>query len=156
MLIASLSKVERKMLVDPKQADEASRDQDTEIAALHEREAKRLMARDQVMSVLEPAEPALLGSLGFLLFIAIWQAIHSAIVEIPSPGFTFNAALDLFSHPFYSNGPNDQGIGWNILSSLRRVALGFGFAAIVGIPMGFAIGRFKVFGAMTSPIISLL
>ena len=71
------------MLVDPKQADEASRDQDIEIAALRQREAKRLMARDQVMSVLEPAEPALLGSLGFLLFIVIWQAIHSAIAEIP-------------------------------------------------------------------------
>ncbi len=43
----------------------------------------------------------------------------------------------LFTDPFYRKGPNDQGIGWNILISLERVALGFGLAAAVGIPVGF-------------------
>jgi len=58
--------------------------------------------------------------------------------------------------PFYRNGPNDQGIGWNVLNSLQRVALGFGLAALVGIPMGFVIGRFTVVNRMVSPLISLL
>ena len=52
--------------------------------------------------------------------------------------------------------PNDQGIGWNILASLQRVGLGFGLAALVGIPAGFMIGRFEYLNRMTSPIISLL
>jgi nitrate/nitrite transport system permease protein len=39
--------------------------------------------------------------------------------------------------PFYRKGPNDQGIGWNVLFSLERVAVGFGLAALVGIPLGF-------------------
>ena len=32
-------------------------------------------------------------------------------------------AIKVFSDPFYQNGPNDQGIGWNIYASLKRVAL---------------------------------
>jgi len=144
------------MLIDPKSLDTEMVDEHAERAALREREARRIALRDQIMSYLEPIAPFILGSFGFILFLLIWQAIHIGISEIPSPAFTFNAAVGLFSDPFYSNGPNDQGIGWNILSSLRRVALGFGFAAVIGIPAGFAIGRFKLFGAMTSPIINLL
>jgi len=74
----------------------------------------------------------------------------------PTPLATWQEAVKLFSDPFYSNGPNDQGLGWNILFSLKRVAIGFGLAAIVGIPMGFLIGRSKIAGAMLNPIISLL
>jgi nitrate/nitrite transport system permease protein len=54
------------------------------------------------------------------------------------------------------NGPNDQGIGWNILNSLGRVGTGFGMAAAIGIPLGFMLGRFKFLNYMASPIISLL
>ncbi len=135
---------------------EQIQDDQAEMTALRAREEKRLALRDRFVRILDPVLPALLGCLGFALFILIWQGIHLGIKEIPSPGFTLNAAIKLFSDPFYSNGPNDQGIGWNILSSLKRVALGFGLAALVGIPIGFAIGRFRLFEAMTSPIINLL
>lgn len=67
-----------------------------------------------------------------------------------------DAAVELFKDPFYQNGPNDQGIGWNILNSLERVGIGFGMAALIGIPVGFVIGRVKFFNDMLSPIISLL
>lgn len=127
-----------------------------EINALHERERKRLAFRDRLVRTLDPLIPVLLGALGFVAFLVIWEAIHRGIEQIPSPSFTFEAALKLFADPFYSNGPNDQGIGWNILSSLRRVGIGFGLAAAVGIPIGFLIGRFQLFQAMTAPIISLL
>ncbi len=43
-----------------------------------------------------------------------------------------------------------------MLYSLERVGLGFGLAALVGIPLGFAIGRFEFVGRMFSPLISLL
>jgi len=62
----------------------------------------------------------------------------------------------VFSDPFYRKGPNDQGIGWNILMSLQRVGIGFGLAALIGIPLGFILGRFRFANAMASPIISLL
>ncbi len=93
---------------------------------------------------------------GFCLFVLVWQAIAMLVPEIPTPGVTWEAAKLLFAEPFYDNGPNDQGIGWNVLASLQRVGLGFGLAALVGIPLGFAIGRFAAVSAMLSPIVSLL
>ncbi|MCK9507827.1 MAG: nitrate ABC transporter permease [Pigmentiphaga sp.] len=93
---------------------------------------------------------------GFVLLLLVWQAISLQINDIPGPGPTFEAAATLFKHPFYNNGPNDLGIGWNILASLERVTMGFLLAAAVGIPMGFAIGRYAALNAITSPLISLL
>jgi nitrate/nitrite transport system permease protein len=43
-----------------------------------------------------------------------------------------------------------------VLQSLQRVGLGFGLAALVGIPLGFIIGRFTFVNRMFGPIISLL
>ena len=93
---------------------------------------------------------------GLLLLLAIWALIASQTQGLPGPMKTWHSALELFAHPFYSNGPNDQGIGWNILASLKRVGLGFGMAALVGIPLGFMIGRFHFLNRMTAPVISLL
>jgi len=89
--------------------------------------------------------------------VLLWQLIaQSTGSGIPSPALTWDAAVKLFSDPFYSNGPNDQGIGWNVLSSLQRVGMGFGMAALVGIPAGFLIGRFRFLSRMFNPLISLL
>ena len=92
---------------------------------------------------------------GIAVFIAIWSLI-ARDGRIPGPLSTWHSAVEVFSDPFYSKGPNDQGIGWNILNSLGRVAIGFGMAAVVGIPMGFALGRFRFLSDMASPVISLL
>jgi nitrate/nitrite transport system permease protein len=95
--------------------------------------------------------------LGFSLLVLIWELVAmKSTTGFPSPLATWQQALSVFSDPFYSKGPNDQGIGWNILFSLQRVAIGFGLAALVGIPVGFLIGRFSFLNHMASPLISLL
>ena len=94
--------------------------------------------------------------LGMVLFVAVWALIANTNKSIPGPSETWDAAVVLFSDPFYDNGPNDKGIGWNILNSLYRVGIGFGAAAVVGIPLGFMIGRFDFLNRMLSPIISIL
>jgi nitrate/nitrite transport system permease protein len=93
---------------------------------------------------------------GIALLVGIWALLTIKSTTFPTPAATFAEAARVFSDPFYSKGPNDQGIGWNILFSLERVAVGFGLAALVGIPAGFAIGRFEVLNRMLSPLISLL
>src|SRR5687767_1102693 len=93
---------------------------------------------------------------GIGLFIVAWAAIAKFGGRIPDPITVAKAAAKIFADPFYSKGPNDQGIGWNVLSSLRRVGIGFGLAALVGIPLGFAIGRFRFLSSMADPIIALL
>ena len=94
--------------------------------------------------------------LGLLIFILLWGAVAQVGQSLPGPVKTWQSAVEVFSDPFYRNGPNDQGIGWNVLASLQRVGIGFGLAAVVGIPLGFLIGRFRFLSDMLAPIISLL
>ena len=110
----------------------------------------RGLARDFWLVALPPA-------LGLGLLIGLWALVSiSTASSIPSPLETWSQAVEVFSDPFYRKGPNDQGVGWNVLMSLQRVALGFGLAALVGIPAGFAIGRFEFLSRMFNPLISLL
>ena len=110
---------------------------------------KMLSLRPFFMTVVPPI-------FGVLFLVLVWEIISAKNSGIPSPAMTLKSAMELFADPFYSNGPNDQGIGWNILASLKRVGVGFGLAALVGIPLGFMIGRFKFLSGMFNPIISLL
>jgi len=103
-----------------------------------------------LMTVLPPV-------LGLLLLVLIWSLVSMATAgSIPTPLDTAQQAIGIFSDPFYRKGPNDQGVGWNVLASLQRVALGFGLAALVGIPAGFVIGRFDFMSRMFNPLISLM
>ncbi len=105
---------------------------------------------DLLMAVMPPV-------LGMLLLVLIWSLVSMATAgSIPTPIDTAKQAIDIFSDPFYRKGPNDQGVGWNVLASLQRVALGFGLAAVVGIPAGFVIGRFEFISRMFNPLISLM
>jgi nitrate/nitrite transport system permease protein len=105
--------------------------------------------RPFILAVLPPI-------LGLAFLVLVWEIVAVKSSGIPSPLATLKEAIIVFSDPFYQKGPNDQGIGWNILASLKRVAVGFGLAAAVGIPLGFLIGRFKFLSAMFNPIISIL
>ena len=93
---------------------------------------------------------------GIAVLVGIWALATMNSTTFPTPAATFVEAIKVFSDPFYSKGPNDQGIGWNILFSLERVGVGFGLAALVGIPLGFVIGRFTFIARMVNPLISLL
>jgi nitrate/nitrite transport system permease protein len=118
--------------------------------ALAQTDERRGPTRDFWLLVLPPL-------LGLGLLVVLWALVAiSTAGRIPSPLETWKQAVEVFSDPFYRNGPNDQGVGWNVLMSLQRVALGFGLAALVGIPAGFAIGRFTFLARMFNPIISLL
>ncbi len=94
--------------------------------------------------------------MGLALLILGWEIVAIKSSSIPLPRTIAQEAIKLFSDPFYQKGPNDQGIGWNLWASLKRVAMGFGLAAVVGIPLGFLIGRFKFLAGMFNPIVSLL
>ena len=94
---------------------------------------------------------------GVGLLLGLWAVVSATTGQsIPGPLQTWAQAVEIFSDPFYRNGPNDQGVGWNVLASLQRVAVGFGLAALVGIPAGFVIGRFAFLSRMCNPVISLL
>lgn len=92
---------------------------------------------------------------GIIILLIVWMLAAGSSAYLPGPGKTWTSAVALFSDPFYQHGPNDQGIAWNLIASLIRVAKGFGLALIVGVPLGFLIGRFKPLNAALRPIIGL-
>lgn len=96
------------------------------------------------------------GLLGCTSLICVWHLLAIRSPGLPTPYATLLSAGELFAHPFYVNSPNDQGIGWNVLASLARVGIGFGLAALIGIPLGFIIGRWQWLGRVLDPIIAIL
>ena len=76
------------------------------------------------------------------VLLIIWQlAFGAAGSTLPSPLQVWTDANDLIVNPFFDFGSQDIGLGWRVLTSLQRVAIGFGFAAIVGILMGALVGQ---------------
>jgi nitrate/nitrite transport system permease protein len=60
------------------------------------------------------------------------------------------------SDPFYDAGTNDKGIGIQLAYSLGRVGLGFALAALVALPLGFAIGLSPLLHGALNPFIQVL
>jgi len=74
----------------------------------------------------------------------------------PTPAAMAQTVWDKLPHPFYDNGPNDKGIGIQLGYSLARVLGGFFLAAVVAIPLGFAIGNSRVVYQAINPYVQLL
>lgn len=74
--------------------------------------------------------------------LAIWQlALSGGGASLPSPLEIWQQSGDLILHPFYVTGSQDMGLGWRVLTSLERVGVGFGLAAVVGVLVGAVIGQ---------------
>ena len=78
--------------------------------------------------------------LGFLLLI--WQVAFSHEgATLPTPVEVWQQAGELIWSPFFVYGSQDVGLGWRVLTSLERVAFGFGLAAVAGVLVGAVIGQ---------------
>ncbi|TKB97601.1 nitrate ABC transporter permease [Pedobacter cryophilus] len=87
----------------------------------------------------------------------IWQLV-SIITEkeIPGPLQTWVVCKEMFTTPFYDNGPNDKGIGNQLMSSLWRVFIGFGIGSLIAIPLGVIMGSSKFMMRLFDPIVQIL
>jgi nitrate/nitrite transport system permease protein len=76
------------------------------------------------------------------VLLLIWEiAFSSPKATLPPPSTVWKEGKDLILQPFYWAGSQDIGLAWRVLTSLQRVAIGFGLAAIVGIFIGAIIGQ---------------
>jgi nitrate/nitrite transport system permease protein len=76
------------------------------------------------------------------VLLLIWQiGFGKAGASLPPPSQVWKEASDLIVHPFFVNGPQDIGLGWRVLTSLQRVGIGFGLAAVAGVLIGAVIGQ---------------
>ncbi len=77
-----------------------------------------------------------------MLLLVIWQVAFSGSTSgLPTPLDVWAQSRDLILDPFFVYGTQDIGLGWRVLTSLERVAYGFGLAAVVGVLVGAAIGQ---------------
>jgi len=76
------------------------------------------------------------------LILVVWELLCSKpTATLPAPTKIWKEAYDLIVDPFFVAGPQDIGLGWRVLTSLQRVAIGYGFAGIIGIALGTIIGQ---------------
>jgi nitrate/nitrite transport system permease protein len=77
--------------------------------------------------------------------------------NLPSPITVVKETFDpLIIDPFFDNGGTDKGLFWQILASLKRVAVGFSLAAIVGIVLGILVGYNPLVFDALDPIFQVL
>jgi nitrate/nitrite transport system permease protein len=93
------------------------------------------MARSVAVNVLPPLFTV-------CVLLMIWQIAASGPKSaLPSPTRIWTESHDLIVDPFFWLGTQDIGLGWRVLTSLERVAIGFGLASIVGVLVGAIIGQ---------------
>jgi nitrate/nitrite transport system permease protein len=74
--------------------------------------------------------------------LLVWQiAFDRPGATLPAPTVIWAEAADLILDPFFVAGSQDIGLGWRVLTSLQRVAIGFGLAALVGVIVGAIVGQ---------------
>lgn len=77
-----------------------------------------------------------------VVIFGIWQILcMKPGATLPSPSRIWADAKDLIVNPFFVTGPQDIGLGWRVMTSLQRVAVGFGLASVVGVLVGAIIGQ---------------
>lgn len=92
-----------------------------------------------------------------LVLLALWQLIIGGKTDgLPAPLTIWSDSKDLILHPFFDHGGTDKGLFWHILTSLKRVAMGFSLAAVVGIALGVFVGSSKWAHRGLDPIFQVL
>ncbi len=106
-----------------------------ESVAEKEEDEKTLRRREKAQTIILP--------LVALFFIGLFWEIYSQSqgVTLPGPVKTIRESWGYIAHPFFDNGANDKGLGWQLLSSLARVGIGYSLAAFVGIIVGIILGK---------------
>ena len=92
-------------------------------------------------------------------FLLVWELgarLDIFAQGMPTASKTLQELWWWITHPFFNNGPNDLGIGWNLLISLRRVAIGYVLASLVAVPLGILIGISPIAQKGFNPYVQLL
>ena len=107
--------------------------------------------------------PALPQILPYLIcigsFLLVWQLLSGVLGAARLPG-PINVLIDTWdpyiSQPFFDEGGTSKGLGWQILISLQRVAVGYGLAAVVGVAIGGLLGLNRFAGKGFDPVVQVL
>jgi hypothetical protein len=124
------------------------------VTALKPKPAPKPAAQVLALSV-APARPHYMARVGQFLgqsvappmvvlavLLLIWQAAFSGATSgLPAPTDVWEQSRKLITSPFFFYGTQGIGLGWRVLTSLKRVAYGFGLAAVVGVLVRAVLGQ---------------
>ncbi|MBW4489317.1 MAG: nitrate ABC transporter permease [Trichocoleus desertorum ATA4-8-CV12] len=106
--------------------------------------------RKQAINVIPPV-------VAILIFLVIWQILCSGPqAPLPAPTTVISETWELIIDPFFDNGDTDKGLALQIFASLKRVAIGYSLAAIVGVALGILIGTNKLMFRALDPLFQVL
>jgi len=116
--------------------------------------ANRPVDKAPLLSALKDFRGFFLGGFSLLVFLAIWHLLtanhinaYVRFVNIPTPAMVLESALKaLHDRTFLSH----------ILLSCRRIFIGFAVAAVIAVPLGLLMGRFKVLRELVFPVLEVL
>ena len=91
-----------------------------------------------------------LSAIGAIGFLAVWtSAALSGLTSrdfLPTPWDVLQRFMHLVREPF-----SGATLGMHLLSSLQRFGMGFGLAALVGVPLGLLMARFRWLDRLVTP-----
>ncbi len=124
-------------------------------ATLGSRTRKKSKQKDITKFISKKVIPPIIA-LG--IFLLIWQLLClNPGFKLPGPIETITETWDPFIiNPFFDNGESDKGLGWQILSSLGRVGIGFSLAVVVGVASGMVVGSNELIYNAVDPIFQVL
>jgi len=121
------------------------------------------------------ARAALLSVVILVVILGVWEVTNQAPplgealteydrlmgvaapqARVPNPSEIGALAVKELSQPFYDKGPNDKGIGLQLLYSISRVMTGYFLAALIAIPVGFLVGMSPLMHKALDPFIQVL
>ncbi len=92
-----------------------------------------------------------------LILLAVWQLLASIPgAALPTPLKVIADTKMLIMYPFFNRGGTDVGLGLQVFASLQRVAVGYFFAAVLGIGLGIMVGLNERLSKGLNPIFNIL
>jgi nitrate/nitrite transport system permease protein len=104
----------------------------------------------------QQASSAILIVGGFGILLAIWQFVSMLSKDLPGPAATLPVLWKMLSNLFYDNGPNDKGVGIQVMYSLGRVLSGWVVGSMIAIPIGVLMGSSRTIMGLLNPIVQIL
>ena len=96
----------------------------------------------------------LLGAVSLLVFLAIWHFltkyrvnIYVRFLNVPSPEQVIERAVRAFHDPKFAA---------HVVLSCRRILIGFMCAAVIAVPLGLLMGRFRLIRESIFPVTEVL
>jgi NitT/TauT family transport system permease protein len=111
--------------------------------------AARLLSRRRAQ-----LRSVLIGAISLALFLLAWHLLttyrvsaHVRFVNVPSPRMVFESLLRAARDPKFFN---------HVQLSCRRIFIGFAIAAVVAVPLGLLMGRFRLVRDIFFPVSEVL